>query len=108
MFYHSESLENINFEKVNLLKTTKISAFFEVYLNLKSINLNIDTSNIEYMDHLFADCENIEVLDLWHFDIFKVNNMNIIFKGLKKIKSLDISNFNITNCLNMSECLKNV
>ena len=108
MFYHSESLKNINFEKVNLLKTTKISAFFEVYLNLKSINLNIDTSNIEYMDHLFADCENIEVLDLWHFDTSKVNNMSIIFKGLKKIKSLDISNLNITNCLNISECLKNI
>ena len=60
------------------------------------------------MVHLFADSENIEVLDLWHFDTSKVNNMNIIFKGLKKIKSLDISNFNITNCLNMSECLKNV
>ena len=49
MFYHSESLENINFEKVNLLKTTKISAFFKVYLNLKSINLSIDTSNIEFL-----------------------------------------------------------
>ena len=36
------------------------------------------------MDHLFADCENIEELDLSHFDTSKVKNMSTLFKGLKK------------------------
>ena len=55
MFYRCQSLESANFEKVDLSKTKKLSSLFEGCTNLKNINLNLDTSNIESIDHLFTD-----------------------------------------------------
>lgn len=82
---------------------TTCSSWFCGCTNLTSIEgiENLNTSYVNYMSEMFAQCSNLETLDLSHFNTEKVGNMSNMFNGCTKLHDLNISSFNTENVTNM-------
>ena len=77
---------------------------FVVLCNLKEIKLlNLNTSNVSTMGHVFSQCYKLEkIYGINQFDTFKVTDMNSMFSQCKELEYLDLSNFNTTKVKSMS------
>ena len=74
--------------------------------NIEDINLSdFNTENVINMKYMFYGC-NIKKINLFSFNTKNVKNMNNIFENCKNLKYLDISFFDINNVSNMSEMFK--
>ena len=84
---------------------TTCSNWFNGCTNLTSIEgiENLNTSNVKNMSGMFANCSNLETLDLSHFNTEKVTTMAQMFYGCTKLHDLNISSFNTENVTNMYE-----
>lgn len=82
---------------------TTCSKWFSGCTNLISIEgiENLNTSNVKYMNEMFGQCSNLEMLDLSHFNTENVGNMSNMFNGCTKLHDLNISSFNTENVTNM-------
>ena len=68
---------------------------------LKTINvLSFNTSNLNDMSSLFAECKSLISIDLSNFDTTNVENIGSMFYYCSSLKSIDLSNFNTTNVNN--------
>lgn len=83
---------------------TTCSNWFNGCTNLTSIEgiENLNTSNVKNMSGMFAQCSNLETLDLSHFNTEKVTTMAQMFYGCTKLHDLNIDNFNTENVTNMN------
>ena len=83
---------------------TTCSNWFNGCTNLASIEgiENLNTSNVTNMSGMFAQCSNLETLDLSHFNTEKVTTMTQMFYGCTKLHDLNIDNFNTENVLYMN------
>lgn len=81
------------------------SNWFNGCTNLTSIEgiENLNTSNVTNMSGMFAQCSNLETLDLSHFNTEKVTTMTQMFYGCTKLHNLNIDNFNTENVSYMNE-----
>ena len=84
---------------------TTCSNWFNGCTNLTSIEgiENLNTSKVTDMSGMFAQCSNLETLDLSHFNTEKVTTMTQMFYGCTKLHNLNISSFNTENVTNMYE-----
>ncbi len=84
---------------------TTCSNWFNGCTNLTSIEgiENLNTSNVKNMSGMFANCSNLETLDLSHFNTEKVTTMAQMLYGCTKLHDLNISSFNTENVTNMYE-----
>lgn len=84
---------------------TTCSNWFNGCTNLTSIEgiENLNTSKVTDMSGMFAQCSNLETLDLSHFNTEKVTTMAQMFYGCTKLHNLNISSFNTENVTNMYE-----
>ena len=84
---------------------TTCSSWFCGCTNLTSIEgiENLNTSYVNYMSEMFAQCSNLETLDLSHFNTENVVNMSKMFYGCTKLHDLNISCFNTENVKYMNE-----
>lgn len=84
---------------------TTCSNWFNGCTNLTSIEgiENLNTSNVKNMSGMFAQCSNLETLDLSHFNTEKVTTMGQMLYGCTKLHDLNISSFNTENVTNMYE-----
>lgn len=75
---------------------TTCSNWFNGCTNLASIEgiENLNTSNVQNMSGMFAQCSNLETLDLSHFNTEKVTKMTQMFYGCSSLQTLDLSSFN--------------
>lgn len=75
------------------------SYWFERMSNLVSIDglTYLNTSDVIYMNQMFADCESLVSLDLSNFNTHNVQTMSEMFKDCKKLVTLDLSSFNTDN-----------
>lgn len=82
---------------------TTCSNWFNGCTNLTSIEgiENLNTSNVNNMTEMFAQCSNLETLDLSHFNTENVGNMSNMFNGCTKLHDLNISSFHTENVTNM-------
>lgn len=82
---------------------TTCSKWFSGCTNLTSIEgiENLNTSNVKYMNEMFGQCSNLEMLDLSHFNTENVGNMSNMFNGCTKLRDLNISSFNTEKVTNM-------
>ena len=82
---------------------TTCSNWFNGCTNLTSIEgfENLNTSKVTDMSGMFAQCSNLETLDLSHFNTENVGNMSNMFNGCTKLHDLNISSFNTENVTNM-------
>ena len=78
---------------------TTCSNWFNGCTNLTSIEgfENLNTSKVTDMSGMFAQCSNLETLDLSHFNTEKVTTMAQMFYGCTKLHDLNISSFNTEN-----------
>lgn len=67
--------------------------------NVERIIVNgLNTSNVERMNGMFYHCRNILELDLSTFNVSKVNNMNYMFSECEYLNTIKgISNWNVSN-----------
>ena len=84
---------------------TTCSNWFNGCTNLASIEgiENLNTSNVQNMSGMFAQCSNLETLDLSHFNTEKITTMAQMFYGCTKLHDLNISSFNTEKVKYMNE-----
>ena len=88
---------------------TTCSNWFNGCTNLTSIEgiENLNTSNVTNMSGMFAQCSNLETLDLSHFNTEKVTTMTQMFYGCTKLHKLNISSFNTKIVISMNQMFSN-
>lgn len=88
---------------------TTCSNWFNGCTNLTSIEgiENLNTSNVENMSGMFAQCTNLETLDLSHFNTEKVTTMAQMLYGCTKLHDLNISSFNTEKVTSMNQMFSN-
>lgn len=88
---------------------TTCSNWFNGCTNLASIEgiENLNTSNVQNMSGMFAQCSNLETLDLSHFNTEKVTTMTQMFYGCTKLRKLNISSFNTKIVISMNQMFSN-
>lgn len=71
------------------------SCLFAGFSNVRQIEFNnaVDTSRVENMRYMFADCENLSSLDLSSFDTSRVMDMSHMFSTCQRLTALDLSSF---------------
>lgn len=61
----------------------------------------LNTSNVEFMDDMFANCSSLTSLDLSSFDTSNVLTMGSMFKGCTSLTRLNLCHFDTGNVLDM-------
>ena len=86
------------------VRPTSTTSWFEGMENLQSIvgMEYLNTSEVKYMDFMFAGCTSLTSLDISHFNTDKVTRMDGMFYNCEKFTSLNLSHFNTSNVTNMS------
>lgn len=88
LFYNSNSLSSINFNELNTKNVEDMSYLF-AYSSLNNTGsgiLNIDTSNVKNMSHVFYNTLIKGDLDLSKFDTKNVKDMSHMFFGLNELE----------------------
>ena len=77
--------------------------WFQNGRNIKSIKglENLDTSEVESMDHMFDGCSSLESIYLASFNTSNVKGMRAMFSGCSSLKNLNLSSFDTSNVTNM-------
>jgi len=114
LFQSGARLDYMN-ELLGLCENIKSTERMFYYCNkLTSLNLNLDTSNVTTMTHMFYNCQSLESLVVSSFDTSNVTSMYNTFASCRKLVDLDLSNFdmgkvlNATNVLNDMQALTNL
>ena len=104
MFYHCESLTNLDLSHFNTANVIDMSSMFYHCESLTSLDLSsFNTANVINMCEMFFDCESLTSLDLSSFNTAKVTNMRQMFDYCLKLSSLDLSFFNTANVTNIRQ-----
>ena len=84
-------------------RPAKTAYWFFTFKALKHINgiENLNTENVNDMNHMFDHCEQIEHLDLSHFNTANVTNMEGMFFNCYQLQTVDLSSFNTFSVTNM-------
>lgn len=93
MFFHCESLTHLDLSKW-IIKKKNISTdgMFENCSSLVSVDISgWDTSNIEWMEFMFAHCENLEHIE-GVIDLKNCSSYLCTFKNCPKLKGVKIKN----------------
>lgn len=90
-------------ESMKEARPTNTACWFSRMANLERIeHLDyLNTSEVEDMNLMFADCRSLLSLDISHFNTSKVTNMSQMFRYCDKLNSLDVSSFNTANVTSM-------
>ena len=93
MFEGVNEIEEITLVSFKGVKATNMSRMFYGTKFKKIIFQNVDTSAVTDMSELFADCFNLEELDISTFNTASVEKMNCTFRFCQELKVLDLRNF---------------
>ena len=91
---------------LNEIDTTEIDDMDFMFAELKNlVSLDVstfDTSNVRSMQSMFRHCSELTNLDLSNFNTAKVVIFSQMFGGCEKLSSLNLSSFTTDECTNMS------
>ena len=97
-----DSRELIISAEINVANMTNASAMFADCINLESIDLsNFDTSSVTTMRNLFRGCINLKSLDMSNFDTSNVTDMSDMFNGCSNLTNLNLDSFDTGNVMYM-------
>ena len=106
LFYKDISLENANITIINTTNLIDCSYMFSnTYLD--SLNININTSNVKNMSHMFDNGGMIKYLDLSNLTTKNVVDMSFMFNDLNELEYLNVSNFETNKVINMINMFSN-
>lgn len=102
-FFSCHNLSNITgLMNLNTSNVTDMSHMFRGCFVLPDIDLTyFNTSKVTNMAYMFADCRALTSFDLSGFNTSKVVNMQNMFEGCEKLSNLDLSSFDTGNVTNM-------
>ena len=87
---------------------TKTDYMFAECQNLESLDLlNFDARKVTNMSCMFFGCSSLEELKLSTLETWKITDMNSMFNGCESLINLDISSLKTNNVLNMSKMFYN-
>ena len=67
---------------------------------ITSITINsLDTTHMDYTDHMFYNCPNITSLNVSDFNTSNIKSMTAMFSRCSNLTSLDVSNFDTSNVI---------
>ncbi len=93
-----DGLENLDTSKVTTMKD-----MFANCRNLETLDVShFDTSQVTDMSGMFEDCSNLSSLDVSHFDTSQVTDMDCMFMYCENLKILDVSHFDTSQVTNMA------
>ena len=85
-------------------RPTSCYGWFSGMENLQSITgmkAYLNTSQVEHMAFMFANCSSLESLDVSAFDTRNVKTMYGMFRNCSSLPTLDVTNFNTSRVTNM-------
>lgn len=79
-------------------------SFFQNYTQVTKISFNklFSTKNVRNMWKMFADCYNLEKIDVSDFDTSNVIDMGMMFDSCYNLQKVDVSGFDTSNVGDMS------
>ena len=82
-----------------------MSKLFEGFKKVNTIvgMENVDTSQAEYLNQLFEECESLTSVDVSHFNTSKATTMEGMFSYCENIKNVDLSNFDTSHVTDMHD-----
>jgi len=102
LFDNEEDIIKIDLSHFDSSKLEDMRELFADCVNLVNINLHgIKTTHISDMSGLFSLCESLSILDFTNIDTSNVVDMCDMFHGCKSIKRLFLDNFNTHNVNDM-------
>ncbi len=103
MFYENRLLTEINFpDTFNTSKVTNMSYMFANCINLNKLDISkFDTENVTDMSYMFSRCTTLSDIELSNLTTNKVMNMEYMFNECSNISNLNLSNFNTENVTDM-------
>ena len=103
MFDYQSNIKEIDLTHFISSKLTNMNKMFFHCTDLEKITFgkNFDTSSVENMENLFADCFKLTSIDISSFNTSSVTTMNSMFRQMNKITSLDVSSFNTSKVVDM-------
>ena len=100
MFENCEKLENINIYDFIGSKVTNMNSMFKGCKSLPVINLGNMVGNVKYMDSVFADCINVEYINLAKLNTTNVISKENLFSNCPSLKSIDFNDFSNSETIN--------
>ena len=108
MFYHCQSLKNIDLSGFNTNKVTNMNRMFSCCENLTNLDLSsFNTDKVEDIDYMFYRCTRIETIDLSSFNTQSVKKMNGVFMKCTNLQYIDLSSFMTANVTDISDMFSN-
>ena len=87
---------------------TKTNYLFAECPNLESLDLlNFDARKVTNMSCMFFGCSSLEELKLSTLEAWKITDMNNMFNGCESLINIDLSSLRTNNVLNMSKMFFN-
>lgn len=107
LFEKCLGLESIELTDIDLSGASSMAYCFNGCINLKSVRLNIDISNITDLGNMFKECYELTNIDFLNFDTSNVENMSGLFSYCRSLKTINLSSLNTSNVTYMSEMFYN-
>ena len=94
----NEYREEIRSADIDLTGMVHGNYLFADCINLESVDLSgLDTSNVTDMYAMFSNCQSLKSLNLRNFDTSNVKDMRRLFYNCASLESLDLSSFDTSN-----------
>ena len=94
--------KEIIFNNIDTSNTQSMELMFASDVSLERLNLSMfDTSNVTTMGSMFYHCESLTSLDLRSFNTSKVTNMHGMFENCNSLESVNLSSFDTSNVIVM-------
>ena len=95
-FNGCSSLTSINLLNLDTSEVTNMGHMFANCISLISVDLSsFNTSTVKYIDNMFLNCLSLKSLNLLNFDISKVIKIESMFQNCVSLTSLNLSTFSI-------------
>ena len=112
MFWHCESLKNINTEIFRMNKVESLSQVFQECHSLESIDMSLfDTSTVSSIEKVFSDCINLKNINISNMNTSLINSADKAFYNCQSLTSIDLSildfrkllslEYMFANCINL-------
>ena len=108
-FSGCENLEEINMETFNFENIKNMAYLFNDCKKLTNITfpINLDTSKVTNIEHMFSGCSELEYFNLSQFNFQNLNDASYLFSNCANLKNVTLDEFNCTNCKSLKGMFSN-
>lgn len=102
IYFNAYEGNELDLKELDTSELEYMNGMFAGCNNLKELNLsNINTSNVIDMGAMFSYCGRLEKVGLNNFDTSKVKYMSLMFNHCSSLKKLDLGSFDTSKVIGM-------